>query len=393
MRMNICTISKTFARHFVNRHAITCMATALAFAVHGISQSITSASPVVSSGHVTQTPDGLAGMLATQPMNEETLQRTIVEKSFYLRGMFLGNSLAFDPQGKLEGSSPRGSYTLALVQINKARLSKKKLELYCTRYGLHFLGPLPTEDLLANSDKVRITPKKKVVRIVIERQQIVKPKKQHRRNGKGGGDMHLAEQGAVPQSSPSETRTIDDGVGPTTSLKHADELLRSALDKILAPTIDERLIASMPMYWQEYFSAATSKREKLPSTDSAFLQSNVDQKARLTVPIVPESNQFAQDGGIAGMALYRALIESNGKAGRVAVARPIGFGLDENAVAAIHQAKFEPAIKDGKTVPVWVDLVVQFRIYSKRTNVAARPEDDANKGRINLPGPYSLPHI
>jgi hypothetical protein len=62
--------------------------------------------------------------------------------------------------------------------------------------------------------------------------------------------------------------------------------------------------------------------------------------------------------------------------------------LDENAVAAIRKAKFSPALKDGKPVPVLLDLVVQFRILSKRTAVHAEPEPT---DKPVLPGPYSVP--
>ena len=122
----------------------------------------------------------------------------------------------------------------------------------------------------------------------------------------------------------------------------------------------------------------------------------VDRKARLVSVFEPESNEFAQANAVAGMALYHAVIGADGKPGEIAVGRPIGFGLDENAVAAIRKAAFEPAIKDGKPVPVLLDLLVQFRIYSKRTAVAAKPEADkpeANQPAAPvLPGPYSAPH-
>jgi tRNA A37 threonylcarbamoyladenosine synthetase subunit TsaC/SUA5/YrdC len=64
--------------------------------------------------------------------------------------------------------------------------------------------------------------------------------------------------------------------------------------------------------------------------------------------------------------------------------------LDESAVAAIRKAKFEPAIKDGKPVPVLLDLVVQFRIFSKRTDVLSPPEPADKPAEPVLPGPYSV---
>ena len=67
----------------------------------------------------------------------------------------------------------------------------------------------------------------------------------------------------------------------------------------------------------------------------------------------------------------------------------------EAAVAAIRKASFEPAIKDGKPVPVMLDLVVQFRIYSHRTDARAAEPDKAEADKpaaSSLPGPYSVQH-
>jgi TonB family protein len=120
----------------------------------------------------------------------------------------------------------------------------------------------------------------------------------------------------------------------------------------------------------------------------------VDEKAHLLTSFEPDSNDFAQNAGVAGMALYHTIIGADGKPGEIAVARPIGFGLDENAVAAIRKAKFSPAMKDGKPVPVMLDLVVQFRIFSNRT-AAKGATETAEKDKTAepvLPGPYSVAH-
>ena len=89
------------------------------------------------------------------------------------------------------------------------------------------------------------------------------------------------------------------------------------------------------------------------------------------------------------MALYHTVIGADGKPGEIAVGRPIGFGLDENAVDSIRKAKFQPAVKDGKPVPVMLDLVVQFRIYSKRTAVVGGAAGTDKPAGPELPGPYS----
>ena len=73
---------------------------------------------------------------------------------------------------------PQGSYTLSLIEIDRVHLTKHKVELEGVRYGLHFLGELPYEDPANAVDKVRITPKKKIVKITIDRELVVKPKKE-----------------------------------------------------------------------------------------------------------------------------------------------------------------------------------------------------------------------
>lgn len=95
---------------------------------------------------------------------------------------------------------------------------------------------------------------------------------------------------------------------------------------------------------------------------------------------------------MSGMALYHAVIGPDGKPQEIAVGRPIGLGLDENAVESIRKAAFEPAIKDGKPVPVLLDLVVQFHIYSKRTAESSKPEEASKQAEPSLPGPYSAQH-
>jgi len=86
------------------------------------------------------------------------------------------------------------------------------------------------------------------------------------------------------------------------------------------------------------------------------------------------------------------VVGADGKPAEIAVARPIGFGLDESAVDSIRKASFEPAMKDGKPVPVMLDLYVSFRIYSNRTAATGKPETEAEdkKADKQLPGPYSL---
>ena len=153
------------------------------------------------------------------------------------------------------------------------------------------------------------------------------------------------------------------------------------------------MMAAMPDFWKRYYEAAKAGTDYRPADPEVLRQNNVDEKAKITSQFEPASNQYAQDNGVAGMALYHVVIAADGTPGEIVVARPIGFGLDENAVTAIQGAKFSPAMKDGKPVPVLLDLVVQFRIYSKRTSIIRIPGQEDNPAAPILPGPYTAREI
>jgi Gram-negative bacterial TonB protein C-terminal len=357
-------------------------------------------------------------------ITEDELKRQLLGKPLYLRDGYLDNNLTFNEHGALISHSPQGSYTLNGIEISRVRLGKHKLELEGTRYGLHFLGALPNEDPTKAVDRVRITPNKKVVRITIDREIVVSPRKAGSPGKvlfwKHGKQQEATPGPAVPASTPpaaapavqpdemSEAdqakaqiaaaapaeRPADPGsVTTTLSPAHAAGVLREALDRIFAPGIDDRLKASMPAFWKLYYQAAAANSDYRPSDPAVLRQSTVDTKARLITTFEPESNEYAQAHAVAGMSLYHTVIGADGKPAEIAVARPIGFGLDENAVAAIRKATFEPAIKDGKPVPVLLDLVVQFRIYSQRTAARSDPNKPAeNTAEPSLPGPYSVQH-
>ena len=368
----------------------------------------------------------------------------LVGKSLYLRGGYLDNSLEFDEHGQLISRSPQGSYTLSGIEIDKIRLTKHKVELDGARYGLHFLGALPYEDPTKAVDRVKITPKKKFVRITIDREQVITPKKKKEKE-KGrdktaqpaaSGPAMPAEAAAQPANEPadqpdtataSQPESAADASQPTSadqagsnaavadsaksgtapvaddepaaapgsvtttiSPAHAAMVLKEALDKIFSEGLDERMMAAMPDFWKLYYQAAAAHTDYRPADPGVLRQAQVDQKAKLLTTFQPESNDFAQDAGVAGMSLYHAVIGADGKPEDIAVARPIGFGLDESAVAAIRKATFQPATKDGKPVSVLLDLVVEFRIYSKRTNVPGNPDDRNKPPAAKLPGPYTL---
>jgi hypothetical protein len=381
----------------------------------------TPAAPVVAPAAVPVTPQAQpAGESKAPPasqagvIGEEELRQLLVGKTLYLRRGYLDNTLRFDERGRLIGRSPEGSYTLCAIEINKIRLTKHKVELEGIRYGLHFGGRLASEDPSKAIDRVRITPKKKTLTITVDREIVVnhwkirevKPRKEKNKKGEAPVPAASSSQSGAPAelsdaeqlkasiaAAPKAERPADPkSVTTTDSQSHATRLLENALGNIFAQGIDERMMAAMPEFWRLYYEAAAAKSDYRPKDPAVLRQNTVDKKALLLTKFEPGSNEYAQANGVAGIALYHTVVGADGKAKEIAVGRPIGFGLDENAVAAIRKASFEPAVKDGKPVPVLLDLVVQFRIFSSRTSVHNVAEQADQPAEPILPGPYSLQH-
>jgi outer membrane biosynthesis protein TonB len=367
-------------------------------------------------------------------ITEDEIKTLLVGKELFLRGGYLDNDLSYNENGVLVGHSPQGSYTLSAIQIDKVHLTKHKLELEGQRFGLHFLGALPYEDPTKAVDRVNITPKKKVVKITIDRELVVKPKEKKEKE-KGNAPKPAPKMASVPAPAsppappaaapaatvpspasspaspaaspappaesnadteaqaeiaaapPAERPADAKSVTTTTSQAHSNKLLRDAIGNVFAQGFDTRMMDAMPEFWKLYYAAAAAKTDYQPADPNVLRQSMVDKKARLVSTFEPASNEYAQGHGVAGICLYHVVIGADGKPGEIAVGRPIGFGLDENAVDAIRKATFEPAIKDSKPVPVLLNLVVEFRIYSQRTAVTANPSQQPPES--SLPGPYS----
>ena len=90
--------------------------------------------------------------------------------------------------------------------------------------------------------------------------------------------------------------------------------------------------------------------------------STVDEKpVRLSAPI-PRYTEAARANNIQGTVMLRVLVGADGDVRQVRVVRGLPDGLTEQAIAAAREAKFKPAIKDGKPVPYWVVLEMGFNL-------------------------------
>jgi len=63
-----------------------------------------------------------------------------------------------------------------------------------------------------------------------------------------------------------------------------------------------------------------------------------------------------------GTVVLAVEVEPDGAPHNIRVVRGLGFGLDENAIDAVSQWKFQPGMKDGVPVTVAATIEVNFRL-------------------------------
>ncbi len=77
----------------------------------------------------------------------------------------------------------------------------------------------------------------------------------------------------------------------------------------------------------------------------------------------PEYSEEARKAKYQGTVVLWLVVGADGHPRDVKVARTLGMGLDQKAIEAVRNWKFEPAMKDGRPVAVQINVEVNFRLY------------------------------
>jgi TonB family protein len=57
------------------------------------------------------------------------------------------------------------------------------------------------------------------------------------------------------------------------------------------------------------------------------------------------------------------MVDSSGLPRNIEIQRPLGYGLDDKAVATVETWRFRPAMKDGQPVAVRIMVEVAFHLF------------------------------
>ncbi|HLY57373.1 MAG TPA: TonB family protein [Stellaceae bacterium] len=78
--------------------------------------------------------------------------------------------------------------------------------------------------------------------------------------------------------------------------------------------------------------------------------------------VEPRYTELARQAHLQGIVVLRAVIDERGNVVGIELRKRLQFGLDEEAVKAVSQWKFTPALLNGRPVKVFFDLSVIFEV-------------------------------
>src|SRR6202140_3469011 len=93
----------------------------------------------------------------------------------------------------------------------------------------------------------------------------------------------------------------------------------------------------------------------------------------------PEFSEKALAANYGGTCVLRLVVGPDGKPRDIRVLQTLGLGLDEKAIEAVKNWRFEPSMKDGKPVDVQVNVEIVFHSHGEKTRIS-KIEDKANAG-------------
>jgi TonB family protein len=77
----------------------------------------------------------------------------------------------------------------------------------------------------------------------------------------------------------------------------------------------------------------------------------------------PEYSEEARKAKYQGTCVLGLIVGPDGRPRDIHVLRSLGLGLDEKAIEAVKNWRFDPAMKDSKPVAVQISVEVDFRLY------------------------------
>jgi TonB family protein len=250
------------------------------------------------------------------PARDEGLNAAslLVGKALFLRGFYMSNELAYDADGRVQGTPKVGDWTLAAVNVLKVeRRGADEIELDGVRVAIRYnTDSHEFQRHALNDEKMRLLVK----------------------------DTGKAKQ------------------------------LETAFAAMFSVGIDPGLQRGMPDYWRHYFDPTLAWPQDALNGQTIYALYGVgDQAKDVIAPKVEHRvdakyGEFAVRDKVQGPLQLRLVVGATGVPQRIAVARPVGYGLDASAVEAMTKWRFAPGMREGSAVACGVAVEQQFSLVA-----------------------------
>lgn len=108
-------------------------------------------------------------------------------------------------------------------------------------------------------------------------------------------------------------------------------------------------------------SGAGARAETAPDELAPLRVGGRIKEPRKVQHVNPSYPEIAKQARVQGIVILEAHIDRRGHVGRITVLRGIPL-LDDAALAAVRQWRYEPTLLDGQAVPVIMTITVNFRL-------------------------------
>ncbi|MFQ3580400.1 MAG: TonB family protein [Chloracidobacterium sp.] len=88
----------------------------------------------------------------------------------------------------------------------------------------------------------------------------------------------------------------------------------------------------------------------------------ITQRPKLIYSVKPKYTEEGRVNKIQGTVVLSATVGPDGSLSNIRVVKSLGYGLDEKAIEAARQCRFQPAIADGRPVSATVKFSMEFRL-------------------------------
>jgi TonB family protein len=257
---------------------------------------------------------------------DEQLKSDYVGKVLTLRHFYSGAHLRFHADGTLQGDAPVGPWTLdGQIAVEEIHVRDGLLVIKGRRVYRIFDTQLKPQDELTTIDNY---------------------------------------YGKLREDLEKTLRNLEAEIEIELPGERPDQKdISSAIHSVFL-TDSESMMGIVPSFWYAYFAKQEGRSAPEPKGPVYFIR----QRGEISPPraiYAPDPNYPVEARKVKyeGTVILFVVIDAAGTTRDIQITKPLGLGLDENAVSAVSTWKFEPGQKDGKPVSVGVEIHVNFRLY------------------------------